>query len=211
MLRSHVLASLLALGLIGLGGCGGKPVAFQGESTLKIAGTPPPPAAPVAEPPRVEVRDNKIAINEKIQFEYDQATIMAVSFSLLNEVASVIKKNPHIKKIQIEGHASSEGDATHNQRLSEDRARSVMSYLFKQGVPRATLTSRGFGIERPIADNETPDGREKNRRVEFNILEQEVTQRRVEIGPAGKEKVIEEKTIKSSGATTTSSATTSSK
>ncbi len=207
MLRSHVLASLLATSLIGLGagGCGGKPVVFQGESTLKITGAAPPPAQPVAEQPRVEVRDNQIAINEKIQFEYDKATIMEVSFSLLNEVAAVIKKNPHIKKIQIEGHASSEGDAAHNQRLSDERARSVMAYLVKQGVPKDALIARGYGIDRPIATNDTPDGREKNRRVEFNILEQDVTQRRVEIDPTGKEKVIEEKTFKASGATTTSS------
>jgi outer membrane protein OmpA-like peptidoglycan-associated protein len=208
MFRSHILASLLAIGLFGLGpgGCGGKPIAFQGDSTLKITGeAPPPPAPPVAEPPRVEVRDNQIAINEKIQFEYDKATIMEVSFSLLNEVAEVIKKNPHIKKIQIEGHASAEGSAAHNQRLSEGRARAVMSYLVQQGVPKNALIARGFGVSRPIADNETPDGREKNRRVEFNILEQDVTQRQVEIDPAGQEKVIEEKTIKASGGTTTSS------
>jgi OOP family OmpA-OmpF porin len=191
---------LLAFGLFGLVGCG-KPVAFQGESTLKIAGTPPPPpppAAPAPEPARVEVRDNKIVINEKVQFEYNKATILEVSFSLLNEVAAVIKKNPHIKKIQVEGHASSEGSARHNQRLSEGRARSVMEYLVKQGIPKQSLVSKGFGVDKPIADNATPEGREQNRRVEFNIVEQDVTERKVEIDQTGKEKVLEEKTIKSS-------------
>jgi OOP family OmpA-OmpF porin len=178
-----------------------KPVVFQGESTLKITGAPPPPVAaapaPAPEPARVEVRDNKIVINEKIQFEYDKAKIMEVSFSLLNEVAAVIKKNPHIKKIQIEGHASSEGDARHNQQLSDERARSVMRYLVdKGGIPKDQLIAKGFGIDRPIADNGTPEGREQNRRVEFNILEQDVTQRRVEIDRTGQEKVLEEKTIK---------------
>src|SRR5262249_40091732 len=163
--RAHVCASLLG---IGLSACG-NPVAFQGDSTLKIAGTLPAPAPAPEPPPRVEVRDNKIVINEKIQFEYDKATIMPVSFSLLNEVASVIKKNPQLKKIQIEGHASSEGEAAHNQRLSDDRARSVMRYLVEQGTPKERLLAKGFGIERPIADNATPEGRERNRRVEFNI------------------------------------------
>ena len=202
MLRAHTCAGLLAMGLVGCG----TPVVFQGESILKITGTPPPPAAVSApEPPRVELRDNRIVINEKIQFEYDKATIKAVSFSLLNEVATVIKKNPHIQKIQIEGHASSEGEARHNQRLSEDRARAVMRYLVDQSVPKERLAARGFGIERPITDNGTPEGRELNRRVEFNIVEQAVTQRRVEIDKDGKEKIVEEKTIKSSAASTTSS------
>jgi OOP family OmpA-OmpF porin len=189
---------------IAVWGCG-KPVVFQGESTLKISGAPPAAAvAPAPTPPRVEVRDNKIVIAEKIQFEYDKATILPASFGLLDEVAAVIKQNPHIKKIQIEGHASSEGDADHNQRLSDDRARSVMAYLSEHGVPKERLLARGFGVNRPIADNDTPEGRERNRRVEFNIVEQEVTQRRIEIGQDGKEKIVEEKKIKA-GATTTSS------
>lgn len=197
MLRAHIYAGLFASALVGCG----KPVAFQGESTLKITGQPPPAVAePAPEPPRVELRDNKIVINEKIQFEYDKATILEVSFGLLNEVASVIRQNPHIKKIQIEGHASSEGGADHNRRLSEERARSVMRYLVDRGaVPKDRLVAKGFGIDRPIADNGTQEGRERNRRVEFNIMEQDVTQRRVEIDPTGKEKVIEETVIKSSG------------
>jgi OOP family OmpA-OmpF porin len=115
-------------------------------------------------------------------------------------VASVIRQNPHIKKIQIEGHASSEGEAGHNRRLSDERARSVMRYLVDRGtVPKERLVAKGFGIDRPIADNSTQEGRERNRRVEFNIMEQDVTQRRVEIDGTGKEKVIEETVIKSSG------------
>jgi outer membrane protein OmpA-like peptidoglycan-associated protein len=202
MFRAYACASLLAIGPVA---CGGGPVAFQGESTLKIAGTAPAPPPPAPEPARVEVRDNKIAITEKIQFEYDKATILPVSFSLLNEVAAVIKKNSHIKKIQIEGHASSEGEPGHNQRLSDARARSVQKYLVEQGVPKDHLIAKGFGIDRPIADNGTAAGREQNRRVEFNILEQEVTERRVEIDKTGKEKVLEEKKIKTGTTPTTTS------
>jgi OOP family OmpA-OmpF porin len=176
---------------MGVVGCGG-PVAFQGERTLKIAGTPRPfpvvppapaeapvpavpqvPAAPAPEPQRVELRDDKIVINEKIQFQRNKSTIKAVSFSLLIEVAAVIKKHPHIKKIRVEGHASSEGAARHNKRLSHDRARAVMRFLIGQGVPKTHLVAKGFGSELPIADNDTPEGREKNRRVEFNIIEQD--------------------------------------
>src|SRR5438552_14478882 len=106
-----------------------KTVAFSGEQTIKIAGTPPPAPVATADPPRVELRDNKIVINEKIQFAWDQAVILPASFSLLDQVAQVIDKNPQIKKLQVEGHASADGEARHNQQLSDERARSVMRYL----------------------------------------------------------------------------------
>ena len=161
-----------AIALVLLLGCGGKSVAFQGESTLGITGDPPKVEAPppVVEPPRVEVRDNKITITEKIQFAYNAPTILQASFSLLDEVASVMVKNTHIKKIQIEGHASSDGDEKHNMRLSDQRARAVVAYLSGKGVKTA-LVPVGFGVTKPIADNGTREGREANRRVEFHIVE----------------------------------------
>ena len=179
---------------VGLWSCT-KPVVFQGQSTLAVSGTPPPPA-PVAEakaPPRVEVRDNKIEIHEKIQFDFDKATIKPASFDLMNEIASVIAKNPQIKRLRIEGHASSEGDAKHNKTLSDGRAHAVMKYLTDHGIPPLELVAAGYGSDRPIADNTTEDGREKNRRVEFVILEQDVTHKKIEVdAKTGTEKVVEE-------------------
>jgi OOP family OmpA-OmpF porin len=180
--------------------CGGT-IAFQGANPIGIVGTPPapppPPPPPKEEPPpppaRVEVRDNKIEIKEKIQFEYNKAVILPASFGLLDEIADVIKKNGHIKKIAIEGHASSEGDAKHNLKLSDERAKSVMKYLVDKGTDAGRLTAKGFGSQRPIADNKTEEGKEKNRRVEFLIVEQDITQKKVEVDHTGKEKVLEEK------------------
>jgi OOP family OmpA-OmpF porin len=171
-------------------GCGA-PVEFQGKTTLAIVGTAPPAVA--VAPPRVEVRDNKIEIREKIQFDYDKATIKEASFGLLREIADVITKNPHIKRIQIEGHASSEGSASHNKTLSDARARAVMAWLTTNGIAAGRLSAIGYGVERPIADNATETGRETNRRVEFEIVEQDVTQRKVEVDASGVEKVVEEK------------------
>ncbi len=177
--------------LCALASCG-KPVVFEGASTLPITSTPAPKVA--AAPPRVEVRDNKIEIHEKIQFDFDKAVIKDASFSLMNEIADVIKKNPQIKRIRIEGHASSEGSAQHNKQLSDDRAKSVMKYLVDHGISSAELGAIGYGSERPIADNNTEEGREQNRRVEFLILEQDVTQKKVEVdAKTGQEKVVEEK------------------
>src|SRR5215831_18753687 len=136
----------------------GKPVAFQGEGTIPIHGTAPPPVEAAA-PPRVEVRDNKIEIHDKIQFDYDKAVIKEVSFGLMNEIADVIKKNPQIKKIRVEGHASSEGNAAHNKTLSDDRAKAVMKYLTDHGIAAAELMAQGYGSDKPIADNNSEEGR----------------------------------------------------
>ena len=188
-----ILRLIIVLAAAPWAGCS-KPVTFQGQTALAIAGTPPPPPpeAPKA-PPRVEVRDNKIEIHEKIQFDFDKATIKEASFGLMNEIASVITKNPQIKRIRIEGHASSEGDAGHNKKLSDDRAKAVMKYLTDHGIAANELIAVGYGSEKPIADNSTDAGREQNRRVEFAILEQDVTKKKVEVdAKSGAEKVIEE-------------------
>lgn len=182
---------LAAVSIAVLASCG-KPVAFQGQSTLAIVGSPPAPEPPPPAP-RVVVRDNKIEIREKIQFDFDKATIKEASFGLMNEIADVITKNPQIRRIRIEGYASSEGDTQHNRALSDERAKSVMKYLADHGVVAARLSAMGYGVDHPIADNTTEAGREQNRRVEFTVLEQDVTRKTIEIDPkTGAEKVVKE-------------------
>lgn len=191
-----VLASALLLVPFG---CGGVTI-FRGAASMSIVGSlpPPPPPKEEAPPPRVEVRDNKIAISEKIQFDFNKATIKPESNSLLDEIVTVIKKNPQIKKIAIDGHASAEGIAIFNKKLSDERAKSVMAYLTSHGIEVERLSAHGWGSEKPIAENTTEEGREKNRRVEFNIVEQDVTQRKVELDPAtGKEKRVLETSTQS--------------
>jgi OOP family OmpA-OmpF porin len=185
-----LLATLPALALPSLG-CA--PRVFADTSGIAINGTPPPVEAPEPEPQkRVEVRDNQIVINEKVQFEYNSAKILDVSHSLLDEVAKVIKEHPQIKRIEVQGHASAEGSDDYNLKLSDKRAKAVMKYLTgKAGIDKAMLQAKGLGETVPIADNETEDGKEKNRRVEFHILEQDVKKTKVEIDDKGNEKVIE--------------------
>lgn len=186
------MALQLAVAIMAFAGCG-KPLVFQGATTLPVVGTPPAPEPPPPDPPRVVVRDNKIEIREKIQFDYNKASLKEASFGLLNEIKDVISKNPQIYRIRIEGHASSEGDAHHNRTLSNERARAVMKYLTEHGVAAERLSFAGYGADRPITDNTTEAGREQNRRVEFTILEQKVTRKTVEIDPkTGVEKVVKE-------------------
>jgi outer membrane protein OmpA-like peptidoglycan-associated protein len=184
---------ICSFALAALTACSGT-TTFKGTAGSTIVGTAAAPA-PAAPPPRVVVRDNQIQISEKIQFDDDKATIKPESDSLLDEIVATFQKNPQIKKVEVDGFASSEGDAKHNKKLSDDRAKSVMAYLSGHGVDKGRLAAKGWGVEKPIADNSTEEGREANRRVEFNILEQEVTKQKVEVDPTtGKEKVVDSST-----------------
>jgi OOP family OmpA-OmpF porin len=166
--------AVLALSMVATAACGGTQT-FRGDQAFKIEGTPPAPVATAAPAPakkRVTVTGKKIEISEKIQFGDNSANILEASYPLMNEIADIIKENPKITKIMIEGHASSEGNAAHNTKLSDERAHSVMEYLVKKGIDKGRLDAKGFGSSQPIADNKTEEGREKNRRVDFTIVSQ---------------------------------------
>ncbi len=120
----------------------------------------------------VKVTKEKIEILQKVFFKTAKATIKPVSFPVLNEVATVLKTYTYLKKVRIEGHTDSVGPDAYNLKLSGERAASVREYLIKKGVEPERLVSEGFGETQPIDTNKTRDGRAKNRRVEFNIVEQ---------------------------------------
>ncbi len=179
----------LALPLL-LAGCG--PRVFE-SGTAKVIepGTPLAVEAPKEEA-RVEVTDDKIVIREKIQFDFDKATIRPESDDLLAEIAKVMNDNPRLKKIRVEGHASSEGGYDHNVDLSKRRAKAVLDHLVRKGkVDKSRLESEGYGPDRPIASNDTESGRETNRRLEFTILEQEYTVTKTTVDPETGEKQVE--------------------
>lgn len=158
-------------------GCGGV-IEFQGKTPIAVVGNPPAPP-PKEEPKkeaRVEVKADQIEIKEKIQFELNSAVIKPESFSLMDEITQVIQDHPELVEIGIGGHASSEGNADLNTRLSESRAKSVMKYIVDKGVDAKRLTAKGFGSSKPIADNATEEGRVANRRVEFRIVKVDATQ-----------------------------------
>jgi len=114
----------------------------------------------------------EIQVLKRIEFEFDKSTILTVSYPILDEMVSLLQANPTIKSLRIEGHTDNQGKPDYNQRLSEDRANSVMTYMVKHGVDAARLTAQGFGLTKPLVSNDTEDGRAKNRRVEFHITEQ---------------------------------------
>ena len=134
---------------------------------IEVKATRPPPG-----PDRVVLTPSNIAIMDKVQFETGKADIKPESHGLLDEVAKVLKENPQIEVVSVEGHTDSTGSPDFNRKLSQQRAESVAKYLSSKGVKAARMEPKGFGPDRPIADNETDAGKEANRRVEFNIIKQ---------------------------------------
>jgi len=166
MKRIHLVVVATAFGAA-LAGCTDT-IDFEGKAPIPIQGQ----ARPLRVAKRKAVlKDKKIEILEKVQFEVDQAVLKPESYQLLNDVAQVIKENPQIKRINIEGHASIEGGDWHNLDLSDRRAKAVRDYLIQQNVDQSKLIGTGYGSSRPIADNNTQEGRERNRRVEFNVVD----------------------------------------
>lgn len=104
----------------------------------------------------------------KIQFEFDSDAITPESDPTLILVSELMQKNPRLKVICL-AHTDSVGTEEYNLDLSERRARSVKSFLVRQGVPPPSIRFKGMGYSRPLADNATDEGRAKNRRVEFRV------------------------------------------
>ena len=106
-----------------------------------------------------------------MKFKTDSAVILKESNYILASIVKVLKENPEIKKVRVEGHTDTQGKPKHNKKLSERRAASVVKWLVKNGISKKRFTSAGFGQERPIATNQTEEGRRENRRVEFHIVD----------------------------------------
>jgi outer membrane protein OmpA-like peptidoglycan-associated protein len=122
---------------------------------------------------RVVVGKDKIKINDVIYFDTGKDSIQARSDDLLSELAAVIVAHPELKKLRIEGHTDDVGNDALNLKLSDKRARSVMSALVSRGVEASRLDARGFGEMYPLAPNTSEEGRSQNRRVEFVIVDRD--------------------------------------
>jgi outer membrane protein OmpA-like peptidoglycan-associated protein len=104
-----------------------------------------------------------------IQFESGSAVIKKTSFSILDQVVTVMNENPEYN-LEVHGHTDSQGDDAKNLKLSDDRAHAVRDYLVAKGVAEKRLRYEGHGETMPVADNATSAGRAKNRRVEFKVM-----------------------------------------
>ena len=101
-----------------------------------------------------------------INFETGKSGIKAESQKIIDQIVEMLKASPTLK-VLIEGHTDNVGNAASNQTLSESRAKSVMNAITAKGIDKARLASKGLGQTKPVADNNTEDGKTKNRRVEI--------------------------------------------
>lgn len=107
---------------------------------------------------------------ENVFFQTGKSTLLEVSIVELDKVVEMMQKNPTIR-IQLGGHTDNVGNEAANLKLSEQRAKAVYDYLIRQGVSAERMSYKGYGQTQPVADNDTPEGRRKNRRTEFTIVE----------------------------------------
>ena len=117
---------------------------------------------------------NKVKVGSKIIlknifFDFDKATLRKESAAELDRLVKMLRDVPTMK-IEISGHTDNVGSNDYNQKLSQDRAKAVVDYLIVQGIEEDRLTYAGYGETQPIADNNTEEGRQENRRTEFKVL-----------------------------------------
>ena len=110
---------------------------------------------------------SKIALRN-IFFDLGKATLRAESNAELDRLVKLMKDVPTLK-VEISGHTDNSGSATLNQTLSQQRADAVVTYIVNKGIPAARLTAKGYGSTKPIASNSSDDGKQQNRRTEFEI------------------------------------------
>jgi OOP family OmpA-OmpF porin len=129
------------------------------------------PKEVVAPPPTQEMLDLSTLLKDvRIGFELNSTQLDREARITLDKAAEIMKKALPIR-ITINGHTDNIGNANSNMILSQKRATAVLEYLVSKGVERNSLTAKGFGETQPITDNSTEDGRRKNRRIEFQIME----------------------------------------
>ena len=124
-------------------------------------------------PDNIHALDIATALNMQIiNFDTASSNIPDANKSILDQAAALIKRASQVH-LTVKGHTDAMGDVAANKALSQKRAQAVVDYLVKQGVDPAQLQAVGYGSEQPVADNATPEGQFKNRRIEFEVLNTE--------------------------------------
>ena len=149
---------------------------------VPVAEASPPPEAPAPAAPPCQTPESgqpvdlsgchsgDVVVLRGVNFDFNKATLTPNARTILDGVADALLAVPGIK-VEIDGHTDGKGGVSYNQKLSEARAHSVVKYLEGRGIARDRLAAKGFGKSQPIADNNTDEGREQNRRVELKIVD----------------------------------------
>lgn len=125
----------------------------------------PAPGAPLT-------LEQVVTLPAPIEFKFDTAIMLPGAEVYLNQVLVVLQQHPEVQKLEIQGHTSSEGGPEYNMRLSNDRAKAVFTWLVDHGIDAQRLVPHGYGLTQPLVPNDSEPHRQKNRRVQFRLLEQ---------------------------------------
>ncbi len=120
-------------------------------------------------PEDIQKKLNALLSKNRVQFLYARDILTSSSKQLVDEIGKLLKENKDIK-IEISGHTDSDGTKKNNLRLSQRRAKSVKSYLIKQGISTTRIKAIGYGESRPLVANDSLKNKEINRRVEFKVI-----------------------------------------
>jgi outer membrane protein OmpA-like peptidoglycan-associated protein len=121
---------------------------------------------------QVRVVGQKIVLDDRVNFEQNNARIREVSFPLLERLSRLLRAHPEYIHIEVQGHTDQRGTVEYNKKLSQDRAESVLEFVVKEGVDRSRLSAVGFGSEHLLVEQSNERALYLNRRVEFQITRQ---------------------------------------
>ncbi len=127
----------------------------------------------LAQAEKLEIKKEEIKVGqvfqlENVYFEFNKWNLLPASYTELDKVVKFMTENPKVE-IELSGHTDNVGKQEYNQNLSQKRAEAVRAYVLSRGIDSKRITAKGYGMNKPIASNETSMGRDQNRRVEFMI------------------------------------------
>jgi outer membrane protein OmpA-like peptidoglycan-associated protein len=121
---------------------------------------------------RARFSGDRLVLDDKVYFTTGAASLDPKSHSLLDEIAGLLIDNPEVLQVRVEGHTDTQGDDDANLTLSQERADAVVAYLVQAGVAADRLVAKGFGETEPVAQGDSPEAHEQNRRVAFVVTKQ---------------------------------------
>ncbi len=122
--------------------------------------------------PQLVINQGEIRLFERIEFDKGTATLRAESDPILQALLKTLTEHPELEAVEVQGHTDDQGAAWFNRRLSQQRAEAVVQWLVERGIAPERLHARGYGAENPVDSNDTDEGRQNNRRVQFVIENQ---------------------------------------
>jgi OOP family OmpA-OmpF porin len=148
----------------------GDKLADQRDSCLNEAGVAENNGCPAATPSLVKIAFDRLELSDKIRFVPNKDKLQERSWPLLDQIAKVASEHPEITQVRVEVHTDNVGAPENNVKVSRARAQVVVDYLLSKGVPATKVVAEGLGGAKPIVSNDTPEGKDQNRRVEVWLV-----------------------------------------